>query len=209
MGLFSSLFGSGSKAAYDTRGLADATNQSNALYKTTYDQSIAAGQPWMDLGTNGANQLNSQLGQLTQPFSYDQFNADPSYQFLQDESQKAVERSAAARGSVYAPSTMKALQDRSQALASTEYGNAFNRDLATRGSTYDMLMGASNVGQNQVAQNTQSGWNYADSVSNNNIGLQNAMMSAYGAKNAATQSMLGNWINLGGRVAGAAIGKWG
>lgn len=207
MGLFSSLFGSGNKSAYDTRGVAAATSESNKLYKSIYDQVLASGQPYEQLGQQATTALSSQLPQLTERFTYNEFNADPSYQFLQDEAAKAVERSAAARGSLMAPSTSKALQDRSQALASTEYGNAFNRDRAQNASIYDMLTGASGIGQNQVAQNAAGGWGYADAISNNNIGLQNAQLAAYGAKNANKQSMLSNWINLGGQVGAAAAGK--
>lgn len=204
MGLFSSLFGSGNKSAYDTSGLDKAVSDSNARYKTAYDDAMAGGQTWLDLGKQGATALSSQLGSLTTPFSYSAFTADPSYQFLQDEAAKATERSAAARGSVYAPSTMKALQDRSQSLASTEYNNAFNRDMASKSSIFDMLSGVSSIGQNQAASNAQYGWNYADAISNNNIGLQNAVLAAAQSKNAATQSMLGNWMNLAGKAATAA-----
>lgn len=205
MGLFSSLFGSGSKSAYDTSGLSKAIGQSNDLYKQIWEKSEGAGQPWLELGTDAANQLKTQMGQLTAPYTASTFFTDPSYQFLQDEAAKAVERSAAAKGSLYAPSTAKALQDRAASLASTEYNNAFNRDMAQRSSVYDMLTGMSNTGQNQAAQNAQYGYNYADAVSNNNIGLQNAIMGSYQAKNANTQSMLGNWMNLGARAAGAAM----
>jgi hypothetical protein len=204
MGLFSSLFGSGSKSAYDTRGVAAATNAENQRTQAVYDQMMAAGQPYTQLGAQGTTALSSQLPQLTERFTLDQFNTDPSYQFLQDEAAKAVERSAAARGSLLAPSTAKALQDRSQALASTEFGNAFNRNMAQNASIFDMLSGASNVGQNQLAQDSVNSWNYADTMANNNIGLANAQLAAYGAKNANRQSMLSNWINAGARVAGAA-----
>lgn len=204
MGLFSSLFGSGSKSAYDTSGLAKSIDQSNQLYKDIWQKSEAQGQPWLDLGTKAAGQLSSQLTDLTSPFTYNQFTADPSYQFLQDEANKAVQRQASAGGSLYAPSTAKALQDRAASLASTEYGNAFNRDQTQKSNIYNMLMGVGDAGQNQAAQNAQYGYNYADAVSNNNIGLQNAILGAYGQKNANRQSMLGNWINLGGKVAAAA-----
>lgn len=205
MGLFGSLFGSGSKSAYDTSGLAKSIDQSNQLYKDIWQKSEAAGQPWLDMGTNATNQLSADIGQLTTPFSASTFLTDPSYQFIQDEANKAVQRQASAGGSLYAPSTAKALQDRAASLASTEYGNAFNRDLASKQNTYDMLMGISGAGQNQAAQNAQYGYNYADAISNNNIGLQNAILGAYQAKNANRQSMLGNWINLGGRIGAAAM----
>lgn len=207
MGLVSSLFGKGNKSAYDTSGLAAATNQSNELYKQIYGDSVSAGAPWLELGQQGAAGLSSQLGALTTPFNGAAFEKDPSYQFLQDEAAKAVQRSASAQGNLFAPSTAKALQDRATSLASTEYGNAFNRDQQSKGSIYDMLMGVSNVGQNQAGQNAQSGWNYADAVSGNNIGLQNAILGAAQSKNANTQSMLGNWMNLAGQVGGAWAGK--
>lgn len=205
MGLFSSLFGSGSKSAYDTSGLAAATNTENQRIQSAYDAMMAAGQPYTQLGEQGANALSGQLSNLTQPFTYSQFNADPSYQFMQDEAAKAVERSAAARGSLLAPSTSKALQDRATSLASTEYGNAFNRNMAQNASIFDMLSGATGIGQDQLVQNNANTWSQLGALGENNIGLQNAIMASYGAKNANRQSMLANWMNLGGRVATAGM----
>jgi len=207
MGLFSKLFGSGNKSAYDTSGVSSAVNQSNQLLKDMYDKAVASGQPWLDLGKNAAGELGDRLSALTTPFDFNTYTSDPSYQFLQDEAQKTIERSAAAKGNVYAPSTLKALQDRSQSLASSEYGNAFNRDLASKSSIYDMLMGISNTGQTQANQNALYGLDYADAVSGNNIGLQNAILGSYQAKNANGQSALGNWINLGGRALSGWLGR--
>lgn len=205
MGLFSSLFGSGSKSAYDTSGLTGAINKSNQLYQSTYDQAIQASQPWLQLGTTGTQALGSQLDSLTSPFTYSDFNADPSYKFIQDQANQAVQRQASAGGSLYAPSTAKALQDRAASLASTEYGNAFNRDQAQKQSIYNMLSGVSTMGQNQASTNAQYGWNLADSVSNNNIGLQNAILGAAQSKNSTKGGMLGNWLNLGGTIGAAFL----
>ena len=52
---------------------------------------------------------------------------NPAYQFRQQEAQKALERSAASRGGLLSGQFAKALQERSQGLASEEFGNAFNR----------------------------------------------------------------------------------
>lgn len=205
MGLFSSLFGSGNKSAYDTSGLAREVGKSNDLYKSIYDTSLAGGQTWLDLGTNAANQLGSSLPSLTTPFSIDAYTNSDQYKYLQDEAQKAVERSAAARGSVYSPSTSKALQDRAANVASTYYTDMANNDLNQKQSIFNMLNNLSGTGQNQAATNAQYGWNYADSVSNNNIGLQNAILGAAQSKNAATQGMLGNWMNLAGALGGGYL----
>ena len=52
---------------------------------------------------------------------------DPGYQFRMDEARKALEGSAAARGDLLSGGNLKALQSRSQDLASQEYGKAWNR----------------------------------------------------------------------------------
>ena len=52
---------------------------------------------------------------------------NPAYQFRQQEAQRALERSAASRGGLLSGQFAKALQERSQGLASEEFGNAFNR----------------------------------------------------------------------------------
>lgn len=77
---------------------------------------------------------------------------DPGVQFRQDEARKALEGSAAARGDLLSGQNLKALQSRSQDLASQEYSNAWNR--------------ASQQAQlrEQWAQNaSQLGWNQAES----------------------------------------------
>jgi hypothetical protein len=216
MGLFSSLFGSGNSSAYDTSGLADAVNKSNDLYKQVYGDSTAAGAPFVQSGTAANSMLANFLGlsgdssapgyaSLTTSLTPTAYAAsDPSYQFLQDEAQKAVERSASAKGSIYAPSTMTALQDRAAQVASTGFNDAFTRDMQSKASIYDMLNGVSGAGQNQIGINAGLGANYADSISNNNIGLQNSILGAYQAKNANTQSMLSNWMGVGAKVGAAA-----
>jgi hypothetical protein len=52
---------------------------------------------------------------------------DPSMQFRMNEGMRALENSAAGRGSLASGDTLRAIQDYSQGLASTEYGNAWNR----------------------------------------------------------------------------------
>jgi len=53
----------------------------------------------------------------------------PPCQFRLAEGQKAIERSAAARGILNSGSTRKALERYGQGMASQEYRNAYNRAL--------------------------------------------------------------------------------
>jgi hypothetical protein len=55
--------------------------------------------------------------------------ADPGYAFRKAEGEKALQRSAAAKGSLLGGGTLKALADYGQGLASQEYGNVYGRRL--------------------------------------------------------------------------------
>jgi len=64
---------------------------------------------------------------------------DPSYRFRFEQGQKALETSAAARGTLLTGGTAKALEEFGQQFASTEYQNLYNRTLAA----YDRALQAS------------------------------------------------------------------
>jgi len=68
---------------------------------------------------------------------------DPGYQFRLAEGQKALEKSAAARGGILGGGTLKALTRYAQGAASQEFGSAFDRlsSLANRGVTTSTTMG--------------------------------------------------------------------
>jgi hypothetical protein len=103
-------------------------------------QQAAAGylDPFYQAGTAGLGQLQQlAMGQGVPEF----LATNPAYQFRQQEAQKALERSAAARGGLLSGQFAKALQERSQGLASEEFGNAFNR-----------LSGVVGMGQNAGQQ---------------------------------------------------------
>lgn len=59
------------------------------------------------------------------------FDRSSGSQYLQDQQQKAIERSAAARGTLLNGGTLQALQKNAAGNASQDYGDAFNRALQT------------------------------------------------------------------------------
>jgi hypothetical protein len=65
-------------------------------------------------------------------FTFDA-NEDPGAKYRQQQSQAAIENSAAARGNLLTGSTLARLQENASGLASQEYGNAYNRALQTYG----------------------------------------------------------------------------
>jgi hypothetical protein len=127
------------------------------------------------------------------PFGMDQFQADPGYGFRLAQGQKALERSAAARGGLISGNTGGALQQFGQGLASQEYQNAFNRYQAERQSRLGPLQSLAGVGQTSVNALGQAGQNYATNAGN-----------AYGA---AGQARASGYMGTANAIAGG-IGQY-
>ena len=69
---------------------------------------------------------------LFQEFNKTQMEQDPGYAFRLAEGQKAIERSTAASRGLQSGSALKAAARYGQEMGSQEYGNAFNRFMATK-----------------------------------------------------------------------------
>jgi hypothetical protein len=69
---------------------------------------------------------------LLESFNAQQMEADPGYAFRLEEGQKAIDRSAAARGGLQSGAALKAAAEYGQNMGSQEYQNAFNRFQATK-----------------------------------------------------------------------------
>jgi hypothetical protein len=66
---------------------------------------------------------------------------DPSMRFQMDEGMRALENSAAARGSLQSGGTLRDILRYSQGLASQDYGNAFGRAANVRDFNYGVDVG--------------------------------------------------------------------
>lgn len=106
--------------------------------------------PWGQYRANYAGQLNRILQ------GEESFTADPGYQFRQQESQRAIERSAAAKGHMGSGNMMAALQQRSQDIASQEYGNIINRLIGLGSATQEAGLAAGSTYGNMM-QNAITG----------------------------------------------------
>lgn len=77
------------------------------------------------------------------------FGRTPGSQYLQNEQQKAIQRSAAARGSLLTGGLQKRLQENAAGLAAQDFQNAFNRELA--GYETNRATNAQNFGQQMAS----------------------------------------------------------
>ncbi|GEM_PF-3114760 len=139
-------------------------------------------------------------GSLLKPFSMDDYQADPGYQFRLDEGQKALERRLAAQGKTFSPEAAKALMGYNQGMASQEYGNAYNRYNMDQGNTFNRLASIAGIGQTQTGQMAGLGQNYANAVGQTNSSLANAQAAAAQADAANKGSMFNSLLGMGANL---------
>lgn len=131
-----------------------------------FNRQVELQEPWRQAGVNALAKLQG-MADYT-PFGMDQFQQDPGYAFRLSQGQKALERSASARGGLLGGSTGGALQRFGQELGSQEYQNAFNRYQTERAAKLAPYMTMAGYGQGATNQLTgaagQYGANAADLI---------------------------------------------
>jgi hypothetical protein len=167
-------FGPASKQAEATTQAAGMSAQASRealdLQRRMYEEGVARQQPWLQAGQNALAKLAT-ASEYT-PFGMQQFQADPGYAFRLSEGQKALERSAAARGGLLSGAAGKALTRYGQEMGSQEFTNAFNRYQAERQARLGPLQSLAGVGQTTANTLGQYGQNFANQA--NQLGMTNA-----------------------------------
>ena len=184
---------------------ADAAAKAQELQKQIYDEQVARNQPFAQAGLTAQNRLMEFMGlggnanaegygKYARDFGMQDFQADPGYAFRLAEGQKALERSAAARGGLLSGATGKALLNYGQQAGSQEYQNAFNRYQTNRANQLNPLGSLMTSGQAAVNNQASAAGNY---------GAQGAgSLMAGGQANAAGAMGVGNtWNNALGTMA--------
>lgn len=201
-------FGPASKQAEATERAANisagTSREALDLQRRIYEEAVARQQPFYEAGREALNKLIP-LSEY-QKFGMDQFQADPGYAFRLSEGQKALERSAAARGGLMSGATGKALTRYGQEAGSQEYMNAFNRYQTERAARLNPLQSLAGVGQ--TSANTVGGYgqNYANQANqlaltsaanqgNLALGMGNIRASQYGTAGSALNTALNTDFN--------------
>ena len=180
----STIYGaySANKAAKTQAGAMDRASE---LEYRQYQENVARQKPFYDVGVNALPELVA--ASKYEPFTMDKFRADPGYAFRLSEGQKALERSAAARGGLLSGGTGKALQRFGQEFGSQEYTNAFNRYQAERTARLQPLQALTGMGQSTGQQISQQGQQMASNVGDAMGSAAAARASGYvGTANALT-----------------------
>lgn len=185
----------GSKASSKAASAqAAAAEQSGDQQRAMFERQVELSTPYREAGELALNKLVPLATEYT-PFGMQQFQTDPGYAFRLSEGQKALERSAAARGGLLSGATGKALTRFGQEMGSQEYVNSFNRYQAERQARLNPLQSLANVGQTTAQQLGQAGMQTAQNIGQAQMAAGAARASGYvGGANALNQA-LGTYMN--------------
>lgn len=187
-----SIASRGAGKAADTQ--AAAADRAAQLQQEQFDRQIELQAPWRQAGERALGKLEA-ASEYT-PFGMAQFQADPGYGFRFEQGQKALERSAAARGGLISGNTGGALQQFGQGLASQEYQNAFNRYQTERSARLNPLQSLAGIGQTSVNALGQAGQAYATNAGNAYGAAGQARASGYVGQANALNSALSSGTNM-------------
>jgi hypothetical protein len=165
---------------------AESANRAAALQKEMFDQQMAGQEPFRQAGLTGQNRLMELLGlggnagaagygKYGRDFSMADYQADPGYAFRLSEGQKALERSAAARGGLISGGALKAATRYGQDAASQEYQNAFNRYQTSRANQLQPLGNLMASGQSAASNQGQAAGQYGANAGNAYMAAGNAI----------------------------------
>ena len=177
-----------SQAASEAASTSAAANdRAVALQQKMYEENVRRQAPWLKAGEGALNKLTAAVDYT--PFGMDQFKADPGYAFRLSEGQKALDRSAAARGGMISGGALKAATRYGQDMGSQEYQNAFNRYQTERNAMLNPLQSLAGVGQSTANYLGNAGASYGTNVGNlyNETGINqgNALMAGANARSSA------------------------
>lgn len=171
---------SGSKAA---KAQKQAANASIAEQQRQYDMTRADFAPWRAAGSGALDMLSRAYGIGGQAPDLTAFTASPGYQFRYNEGLRAIDRGAAARGLLHSGGAVKAEQRFGEGLASSEFGDWWNR-----------LAGVAGVGQQATGQTAAAGANAANNISAAYTAQGNARASSFANTGSAINSGINNIV---------------
>jgi len=119
-------------------GITDAATQANSQL-----------QPYIGAGSDAIVNLTNLFGEggkYSRDFTAEDAQIDPGYQFRLSEAQKAIQRSAAARGGVLGTAALRQQERYAQGLASEEFSKAFDRFEKQKQDRTSTLMTLGNLG---------------------------------------------------------------
>ena len=184
-------------AAAGTAGEIALGREQLALQREVFEQGREDNAPWREIGAKALKELDA--GMADGAFGMDgfDFKTDPGYEFRVQEGQKALERSAAARGNLLSGGAIKNALRFGQGVASDEYARAYGRERGERTGRFNRLAGIAGVGQQAVAADQQAGQFLAQGGQGVRAGMGNAIAQGAYRQGEIQQNMYGDLAGAG------------
>jgi hypothetical protein len=183
---------------------ADASNRAIDTSNEQYYQTREDQRPFREAGINALGELQRTAGNVPASFKFtnQDMYADPGYGFRFSEGQKALDRSAAARGGLISGGALKAATRFGQEMGSEEYQNAYNRaftgygaDVARENQLYNRQAALAGIGQTATSLTNQAGAANAANVGNLMTSGASARAAGQIGQTNALTSGLGTYLN--------------
>lgn len=171
-----------------------ASRESANAQERMFQKQVELQAPWRKAGEEALNKLTP-LALNYEKFGMDKFQADPGYAFRLSEGQKALDRSAAARGGLISGSALKAATRYGQDMGSQEYTNAFNRYQTERAAQLQPLQSLAGVGQSSANTLSQGASNLGTQLGQDYTNAGNARASGYVGQANAISGGLSQYLN--------------
>jgi len=190
-----------SAAGKASKAQVQASREASAQQQAMFDKQVELQAPFREAGLTSQNRLLQYLGLSGAPgeagygkyagdFGMQDFTTDPGYAFRLAEGNKALDRTAAARGGLLSGGAMKAAQRYGQEMGSQEYMNAFNRYQTNRANQLNPLQSLMGAGQSAANTLTSAAGQLGSDLGQNTMGAGNARASGYiGQANALTGAL--------------------
>jgi hypothetical protein len=150
--------------------------------------------PYVQTGQTGIDLLNTNINNLTQPFTNQSLNQNlaPNYAFQLQQGQGAVNAQNNATGGLIGGNALKGLEDYTQSTAQNAYQNAFNNYQTGQSNIFNRLSSIAGIGQNAVTGLSNLATGNATNISNLGVGAANAQAAGQvGSANAISGGLTG------------------
>jgi hypothetical protein len=170
-----------------TDNLGNLTNAGLGLYgqyqsaqsaKDIAAQNAAMQKPWLDAGTNALAQITPGIqsgGEFRKDYTVADYQVDPYNKWLQSQGSKAIERSAAAKGTLGSGNVLAELSKYNQNVAGAGFADQWNREQQGTTNKFNRLASVANLGPT-AATNVMGGNAFAASEgAKSKIGMTNTL----------------------------------
>lgn len=145
---------------------ANAANAAAQMQMQQYQQTRGDLKPYMQMGRNNINLLQSTLNK---PFSFTakDYQQSPGYQFAVNQGMRGINNSAISKGLGLSGAQLKGISGYNTGMAQQDFGNQRAFAQGNYQNRLQNLMGAVGMGQNAAAGAGQIGVNAANNAGNN------------------------------------------